>query len=451
MTTQESIDLDRLQRRIAEGEIDAAVAELRLIRPADQADLIQQLPDNDERAVLSSLSAAQVSAILEYLVPDGHAALAPLAALPTDILTSVLDRTPSGTAARVLRAFPDERRTEVLNTLRERSPVEVLVAQEEETAGALVTTDFMALRQGMTVDQATRAIRETALLSDVLEGLFVVDQGDKLVGSLSFRDLLLADPQTPLTRVMERDPLSVPAGEDQEECARVMQRYHLETLPIVDDNRKLMGFIDLSDVLEVAEDEATEDMYMIVGLSADESVASPLWTSLRRRLPWLALNLLTAFFAAGVVAFFESTIAKAAILAAFLPIVGGQGGNATVQTVTIIVRSIALGEVTFRNARRVLLKETTLGLFHGLAIGIVAASVAFIWSQNAALSAILGIAMVLNMVAAGAAGVLIPLGLRRFGVDPALAAGIFATTVTDVLGFTFLLGLAAVTIAVLGI
>lgn len=451
MATQESIDLEQLQRFIDSGDLDSAIEGLRVARPADQADFLQQLPDDVERQILLGLSASHVSMILEYLVPEGQEALAPLEELSTEVLTSILDRTPLGTASRVLRAFSPERREEVLTTLRDRTPVETLVAQEEETAGALITTDFMALRTGMTVDQATYAIRQTAPLANALERLFVVDAEDRLVGSVAFRDLLLASPRISLTRIMEADPISVPSGADQEECARIMQHYHLEALPIVDDAGKLMGFVDIADVLEIAADEATEDMYMIVGLSAQESVSSPLRTSLRLRLPWLALNLVTAFAAASVVGFFESTIAKAAILAAFLPIVGGQGGNATIQTVTIIVRSIALGEITFRNARRVLIKETTLGLFHGLSIGILAAIVAFIWSQSVTLSAVLGAAMVINMIVAGAAGVLLPLGLRRLGVDPALAAGIFATTITDVVGFAFLLALAAVTISSLGI
>ena len=230
-----------------------------------------------------------------------------------------------------------------------------------------------------------------------------------------------------------------------------MERYRLDTLPTVDENGRLLGFIGLPEALRVAEGEATEDMYMIVGLSAEESVQTGIARSIRLRMPWLFVNLITAFAAAAVVGMFESTIARAAVLAAFLPIVGGQGGNAIIQTVTIAVRSIALGELTLRNARKILAKEVVLGLAHGAAMGLVAAVAAFLWSQELVLSIALGVAMLVNMLVAGAAGVLIPLILRRFGVDPALAAGIFGTTVTDIVGFGALLALAAVSIGVLGL
>jgi magnesium transporter len=452
MTMQDSnIDLEQLQQRIAEGDVATAAAELRQVRPADQAEFLHALPTPDELTILTTLSASQISAVLEYLVPKGQEALEPLSQLPTDVLTAILDRTPTGTAVRVLRAFPPERRLEVLAGLRDPSPIESLIGQEEDTAGALVTTDFMALRVGMTANQAVWAIRRSRPVSEFLQRLFVVDRQDKLVGSVSFRDLLLADPRTPLTRIMEEDPLSVPAGTDQEEVANVVQRYRLDTLPIVDEGGKLLGFVDAADVLPVAVEEVQEDMYRIVGLSEEESIRAPVWTSLRRRLPWLSVNLVTAFAAASVVGMFENTIARAAILAAFLPIVGGQGGNAAIQALTITVRSIAVGDITLQNAYRVLLKEATLGFFDGLTIGVLAGLAGFVWTRNLALSIVLAVALMMNLVVAGVAGVLLPLTLKRLGVDPALASGIFATMCTDIAGFAILLGLATVTLAALGI
>ncbi|MBI4236083.1 MAG: magnesium transporter, partial [Chloroflexi bacterium] len=234
MTVPSSIDLERLQQRIAEDDLATAAAELRQLLPADEADLLRELLPPDQVRVLAAMPAAQVGGLLDYLVLEGPEVAEAVSQLSTQILTTVLDQTPPGTAARLLRLFPDERRQEVLATLREQEAIEALIAQEEETAGALVTTEFVALRAGMIAEEAIRAIRRTRPLSGKLSSLFVVDHSDRLVGSVSFRDLLLAAPRTPLTLVMDGSALSVPAGTPQEECARLMQHYHLSTLPVVD-------------------------------------------------------------------------------------------------------------------------------------------------------------------------------------------------------------------------
>ena len=426
-------------------------ATLRMQRPADMAEILIEIPDDAEAEILARLSASDVSGILGFLAREGTPALEPLAQLPNDALSLILNQTPLGTAARVLRGRPDQLRAELIVTLADRQHVETLLTQDEETAGALVTTDFIALRDRMTVSQAHAAVRASESLTQRLERLFVVDEQDRLAGSVSFRQLLFAPPHSQLARIMDQNPISVAAGTDQEECARLMERYRLDVLPTVDAVERLLGFIDLAEVLHVAEGETTEDMYMIVGLNADESVQTGIFASLRLRMPWLLVNLATAFVAAAIVGMFESTIARAAVLPAFLPIVGGQGGNAIIQTVTLVVRSIALGDLTLRNARRVLLKEVILGCAHGAATGTIAGLVAFVWSGDLWLSLALGVAMTINMIVAGAGGVLIPLVLRRFGVDPALAAGIFGTTITDIAGFAMLLGLAAISISLIGV
>ncbi len=451
MTLSDILNPARITQRISQGDGAAVAAELRVEQPADVAEILMEIPDAAEVEVLRHLSAGDVSRILEFLVREGESALEPLAQLPRETLSTILSRTPLGTAARVLRSLPDTLRADLISTLADRELVETLLAQDRETAGALVTTDFIALRDRMTVGQAREAIRASESLTRQFVQLFVVDAEDRLAGSVTFRQLLLASADSHLSRIMDRNTISVPAGTDQEECARLMERYRLDVLPTVDDNGRLLGFIDLAEVLHVAEGEATEDMYMIVGLNAGESVQTGIRASIRLRMPWLLLNLATAFAAAAVVGLFESTVAKAALLAAFLPIVGGQGGNAIIQTVTIVVRSIALGDLTLRNARRVLMKEIVLGCAHGAALGIIACGAAYVWSGDIRLSVALGIAMTINMLVAGAAGVLIPLILRRFGIDPALAAGIFGTTVTDVIGFGVLLGLAALSISLLGV
>jgi magnesium transporter len=249
-------------------------------------------------------------------------------------------------------------------------------------------------------------------------------------------------PETPLKRIMTADLISARVDMDQEDVARQVAAYNLLAIPVVDEENKLVGIITVDDVIDVIKDEATEDIYRLAGVAGDERVFTPAIESLRKRLPWLGVNLVTAFLAAAVVAIFEGTIAKLAALAVFMPIVAGMGGNAATQTLTVIVRGIALGELTWGNARKALLKEATVGIGNGIALGVVAALVAWAMRENVALGLVLGAAMIINMFVAATAGTLIPLGLRAANVDPALASSVFITTLTDVFGFLAYLGLA---------
>jgi magnesium transporter len=229
---------------------------------------------------------------------------------------------------------------------------------------------------------------------------------------------------------------------DQEEVARQVASYNLLAIPVVDEASKLAGVITVDYVIDVIADEATEDIYRLAGVSGDERAFTPARESLRKRLPWLGINLVTAFMAAGVVALFEDTIARMTALAVFMPVVASLGGNAGIQTLTVIVRGIALGELSWGTSRKALLKEMAVGLGNGVALGVVAAVAAWALRGDPALGLVLGAAMILNLFVATTAGTLVPLGLRAANVDPALASSVFITTLTDVFGFLSFLGLA---------
>jgi magnesium transporter len=231
---------------------------------------------------------------------------------------------------------------------------------------------------------------------------------------------------------------------DQEEVARIVASYNILAIPVVDEENKLVGVITVDDVIDVIKDEATEDVYRLAGVASDDRVFTRPIDSLRRRLPWLIVNLATAFLAATVVALFEPTIDRVTALAIFMPIVAGMGGNAATQTLAVIVRGIALGELTWGNSRKALMKEVLVGLGNGVATGLVAAAIAWVTRGNAVLGMILGMAMIINMFVAAAAGTLIPLALRAIKVDPALASSVFITTLTDVFGFLSFLGLGTI-------
>jgi magnesium transporter len=326
---------------------------------------------------------------------------------------------------------------------KESGQVENLLEYPEKTAGRIMNPNVFALSEDLTVGESISALQASRDVEMVFY-LYVVDERRHLVGVTSLRRLLLVSPETPLKRIMTPDVTSVRVDTDQEEAARQVASYNLLAIPVVDEENKLVGVVTVDDVIDVIKDEATEDIYRLAGVSGDERVFTPPIESLRLRLPWLIVNLATAFLAAAVVGLFEGTIAQVTAVAIFMPIVAGMGGNAATQTLTVIVRGLALGELTWVNARKALVKEVTVGFTNGIATGVIAAGLAMLFKGNAMIGLLLAAAMVINMCVAAAAGTLIPLGLKALKIDPALASAVFITTFTDVAGFASFLGLTTV-------
>ena len=300
-----------------------------------------------------------------------------------------------------------------------------------------------ALSEDITAGEAITALQQSRDV-EVVFYLYVIDARRHLVGVVSLRRLLLVSPATPLKRIMTTDLISVRADMDQEEVARQVASYNLLAIPVVDEENKLVGVITVDDVIDVIKDEATEDVYRLAGVSGDDRVFTSASDSLRKRLPWLIVNLGTAFVAASIVSLFTDTIGLLPVVAVLMPVVAGMGGNAATQTLTVIVRGIALGELTWGNTRKALLKEAAVGIGNGVACGIVGALVVYLFRGDPILGLVLGLAMLINMFVAATAGTLIPLTLRALKVDPALASSVFITTLTDMFGFFSFLGLATV-------
>jgi magnesium transporter len=297
-----------------------------------------------------------------------------------------------------------------------------------------------ALSEDMTAGEAITALQGSRDVEMVFY-LYVIDARRHLVGVVSLRRLLLVSPTTPLKRIMTTDLISARADMDQEEVARQVASYNILAIPVVDEENKLVGVITVDDVIDVIKDEATEDVYRLAGVSSDDRVFTSAGESLRKRLPWLLVNLVTAFLAALVVAMFQNTISVVTALAIFMPVVAGMGGNAATQTLTVIVRGIALGELTWSNTRKALFKEAAVGVMNGAACGLIGGIVVWVFRGDPWLGLILAMAMIINMFVAATAGTLIPLSLRALKVDPALASSVFITTLTDVFGFLSFLGL----------
>lgn len=410
------------------------------IHPADQAELFWHLEPELREAFLALLSAEGMAHLLEHLDPEDRQEV--VAKMPRASLARVLDKTDNDVAADILRTLPPAEGARVLSTMSTASEVAPLLEHADESAGGIMTRGFISLHSEMTTQDAIKYLRLRKPNVEEAYYLYVLDAGNRLEGVLSLRELVVAPAATPIHQVMSRDVIAVRPETDQEEVARLVQRYRLRALPVVDEERHLLGITTMDDAMTVASEEATEDMYGIVGLPAEESGYDPVNVSARRRLPWLVVNLALVFVAAGVVSRFVDTIEEITALAVFMPIVAAQGGNAGIQTITLVVREIALGEVELKDARRVLIKEMSVGLLQGIALGLFVGLIAWVWWNNAWLGLVVGLAILANLVVAGFCGAIIPLGLRWLRLDPAVASGVFLTGFTDVLGFLFLLGLA---------
>ena len=438
--------LDSVKRLLRMGATSNLVNLLQKQHPADLAQLFSELPDKDRHAAFSLLAERNPKLAMEGLSelgPEAGAAL--LSDRSAEDIVRLTQDLPTDDAAALIDYLPEELSTAVLELIQKRpaggGDVGELLEYKEQTAGRIMNPKVFALSEDMTAGEAIAALQGSRDVEMVFY-LYVIDARRHLVGMVSLRRLLLVPPATPLKRIMTTDLISVRADMDQEEVARQVASYNLLAIPVVDEENKLVGIITVDDVIDVIKDEATEDVYRLAGVSSDDRVFTRPSESLKKRLPWLQVNLATAFLAASVVAVFEGTIAQWATLAVFMPVVAGMGGNAAMQTLTVIVRGIALGELTFANTRKALLKEAAVGIANGVACGLVAALVVWIWKDSLWLGAVIGAAMVINMFVAATAGTLIPLGLRAAKVDPALASSVFITTLTDVFGFLSFLGLA---------
>ena len=448
MAAQRRIDLvlDSVKRLLRIGATANLLNLLQKQHPADLAQIFSELQEKDREASFSLLAERNGRLAMETiseLGPESGAAL--LATRSAEEIAKLAQEIPSDDAAALIDYLPEELSASVLDLMRpkESGVVENLLEYEEQTAGRIMNPHVFALSEDMTVGEAITELQNNRDVEMVFY-LYVVDERKHLVGVVSLRRLLLVSPETPLKRIMTADLVSARVDTDQEEVARQVAAYNLLAIPVTDEENKLVGIITVDDVIDVIKDEATEDIYRLAGVAGDERAFTPARESLQKRLPWLAINLVTAFLAAAVVALFEKQIDLFPVLAIFMPIVAGMGGNAGTQTLTVIVRGIALGELTWSNSRKALLKEAAVGVGNGLVLGVIAALVVWVTRGSPVLGAVLGMAMIINMFVAATAGTLVPLGLRAVNVDPALASSVFITTMTDVFGFFSFLGLAAV-------
>lgn len=416
--------------------------------PADLLDAIRRF-DGDKREILNKIPPEIMALIIDQA--DNEEKYELLALFPDFVQGDILNQMSSDELVDLLGSIPPEKARQLLGKMGREDLAEVreLLGYGPTTAGGIMATEFVYVKDTMTVDETLKYLRKAAPDAETAYYIYVLDEEGILKGVVSLRELVISDPQVQIAQIMNENVISIPVQMNQEEVGHIFEKYGFLTMPVVDEKGKLLGIVTVDDIMEVLREETTEDFYRLAGVKEGERVTGSVFSSVQKRLPWLFVNLLTAILAAATVSLFEGTIQKAVALAAFMPIVAGMGGNTGSQTLTIIVRGIALGELNVENAKKVFLKEVSVGLIMGSIIGLVVSLLGFLWEKNPIFGLVLGLAMLLNMALATLAGFAVPVVLKKLKIDPALASPVFVTTVTDVLGFFFFLGLATLFLAYL--
>ncbi|MGA9773338.1 MAG: magnesium transporter [Blastocatellia bacterium] len=442
--------MDSVSRLVRRGAMSNAVNLLTKLRPVDIAQIISQLPKHERETIFDSLvghDLTKAAETLSEMETDGAVSL--LTTLNREDVTRLLQELPSDDAALLVAEIPEELRDELLDTMKleHSTVVNELLGFADETAGRIMTPDYFALDEDLTISEAVTALQRRSEEFEMAFYIYVVDPRNHLLGVVSLRQLLLNPPSTPLRKIMIGDVIKVTTDTDQEEVARQVATYNLLAVPVVDPENKLVGIITVDDIIDVMREEATEDIYALAGVEADDRALGSAMNSVRRRLPWLLLSLGGALIAVAIVRFMLPANQNSLLLAILIPIVATMGSNAATQTMTVVVRGIGLGEVSWETRWRVTLKEALVGLVNGFVIGISVCAIISLWF-GLALGVVLGLTMVLSLLVAGTLGTLTPVLLKRFRVDPALASSVFVVTFTDIITFFFYLGIATLLLKV---
>lgn len=437
---------DRLNELIHRGDERALGEFLADFHPSDLADLIESLDEEDRALVVRVLAddpalAAEALAEMEW---EEHPEES-LAALEPEQIAAVVAEFSDDDAADIIGELDPEEQDRVLAALplADAGEIRQLLEYHEESAGGVMTTELVAVDQALTAAQAIDEVRRQAQEVEQFYSVFVVDGENRLRGTLPLQALVTAPPGARVVDLVEPVVASVTPETDQEEVGRLLSRYNLTAVPVVDGAGQLLGAVTFDDIIDIIEAETTEDILRFGGVSQEEELRGGWWDAVRSRLPWLYVNLVTAFGAASVVLVFQGTVKALPILAAWMPIIAGMGGNTGTQALAVTVRRLALSQESATGRWEVVGKEVLVGLTNGFANGVVVAVVAWLINGNPMLGVVVMLAMWGNLAVAGFAGAFVPITLERLGVDPAIASSIFVTTFTDMCGFFLLLGLAS--------
>ncbi|SPJ23829.1 magnesium transporter [Palleronia abyssalis] len=440
--------LDRETIRVVRDAVDAEdrdalLAAMEPMHPADIADLLEQLDEGPRHRLIALLGHDFDGEVLSEL--DEGLREEVIAALSPAVLTDAVRKLESDDVVDLLETLEEPQKEAILGSLTrpDRIAIERAMSFPDGSAGRLMQREVVTAPEHWTVGDAIDFMRASLDLPEQFYHIVLVDPRYRPIGHVTLGKVMSSDRVTPLRELLEDSFRTIPATQDEEDVAYAFNQYHLISAPVVDDNDRLVGVITIDDAMIVLSEENEEDLLLLAGVG-DESIADRTLQIVRQRFPWLLVNLGTAILASLVIAQFEDVLAAVVALAVLMPIVASMGGNAGTQSMTVAVRAIATRDLTGSNAWRVVRREVTAGLLNGVAFAIIIGIVGVIWFGNVLLGVVIALAMVINLVVAGLAGVLLPILLDKAGVDPALASGTFVTTVTDVVGFFAFLGLAGI-------
>lgn len=438
-----SDDLTRsdLKKLLVNSNINRLKQYLEDIHPADILEVLRDR-DLDKLKVMEKLPIWIIANVFEEMEEEEKEEFLNLFSEPKQY--KIVNEMTSDEIADLLSNFEPEKITRFLSNIGKEAAEDVkeLLTYEEDTAGGLMASEFVAIKETMDVNETLKYLQIAGIDVETAYYLYVLDEKNILKGIISLRELVISTFDTKVGEIMHENVKSVPLEMDQEEVATLFEKYGFQAMPVTNEKGEMLGLITVDDIIEVVREEATEDILRLGGVNEGEVIDGSTFASVKSRLPWLYVNLFTAILAGATVGVFSDTIDKVVILAAFNPIIAGMGGNAGTQSLTLIVRGIALGQFTKENAKKVFRKEILVGLINGLAIGIVIAVIGMLWAHKPVFGIVVGVSMLGNMCVATIVGYLVPVVLKKLKVDPALASAVFVTTFTDVCGFFFFLGLA---------
>ncbi len=412
------------------------------MHPADAADIIEHLTEND-RENLIKLSSFKIDP--EVFIELNESIQSEIVKyLPTNSITDIIKNLESDDAIKILENLDEQNKETLLNSLppKDRFALKESLSYPEDSAARLMQREFTAIPNNWSVGQTIDYLRENKDLPDEFLEIFIVDSEFKPIGTVPASKVLRTSRESKMQSIMLETQLSIPVDMDQEEVGHIFENYNLNSACVVDKSNKLVGMITSDDMLTVLKEEAEEDTLRLAGVG-DEEITDGVFTKTKRRFNWLLLNLLTAFLATWVISIFGATIEQMVALAFLMPIVASMGGNAGMQTLAVTVRAIATNDLSENNFVKTVTKEFTIGVLNGIIFAIISALIVQLWFKDIYLSLIISISMVLNMIVAGLFGILVPVSLKRFNVDPAIASSVFVTTITDVIGFLSFLGIGA--------
>ncbi|GAM16597.1 magnesium transporter [Mesobacillus selenatarsenatis SF-1] len=444
MASKQQINTELLMEALYSEKIDDFRAEFLELHPYDQAAFFGELKDEERAKVYNFLSPEEMADLFENLESDEEDFKDVLAQMNPNYAADMLSNMYADDAVDVLNELDKDQVVSYLTIMNEEAAQEIkdLLHYEEYTAGSIMTTEFIAISANQTVRSAMYILKKEAPQAETIYYIFVVDEDKRLAGVISLRDLIVSDDETMIGEVMNDRVVSVSVGEDQEEVARMMRDYNFLALPVVDFQNHLLGIITVDDIMDVMEEEASDDYSKLAGIADLDTIDRNPLTAAKKRLPWLIILLFLGMFTASLIGRFEDTLDKVAILAIFIPLIAGMAGNTGTQALAVAVRGIATGDLEKESKWNIILREAGTGLITGAVCGILITFVVYFWKGELFLGALVGISIFITLIIATLAGSLVPLLMHRLKIDPAVASGPFITTINDIISILIYFGIA---------